>query len=104
MSIKNVTVVGAGTMGNGIAHTFAQSGYDVKLVDVNDAALAKGMETISSNLQRQVKKGTISEAEATAIKARISPSTDLAGSAKSADFIVEAATERFDLKRKIFET
>jgi 3-hydroxybutyryl-CoA dehydrogenase len=104
MSIKHVTVIGAGTMGNGIAHTFAQSGFDVKLVDINDLALAKGIETIASNLQRQVKKGIISEGDALAIKSKISTSTDLADSAKSADFIVEATTERFDLKRKIFET
>ncbi len=104
MSIKNITVIGAGTMGNGIAHVFAQSGYDVTLVDVAQAALDKAIATITSNLARQVKKGTLTEADQAATLARIQTQTDLATSVKSADFVIEAATERFDLKKVIFAT
>ena len=104
MSIKNITVVGAGTMGNGIAHVFAQSGYHVTIVDVNEQALSKAIETIGANLARQVKKGTLTEADSAATLARISKETDLATAARTADFIVEAATERFDLKKHIFKT
>ena len=104
MAIKNITVIGAGTMGNGIAHVFAQSGYDVTLVDVAQAALDKAITTITSNLARQVKKGTITEADQTATLDRIKTETDLATSVKSADFVIEAATERFDLKKTIFAT
>jgi 3-hydroxybutyryl-CoA dehydrogenase len=95
-NIKNVTVIGAGTMGNGIVHVFAQSGYSVTMVDINDAALERGLSTIKSNLARQVKKGTMTEQDAA--------STSIADAAKTADFIVEAATERFDLKKQIFAT
>ncbi len=102
--IKNILVIGAGTMGNGIAHVSAQSGYNVTLVDVNENALAKALTTIRSNLDRQVKKGTLTDAEAAATIGRIQTSTDLAGSAKNTDFIIEAATERFELKKQIFET
>jgi 3-hydroxybutyryl-CoA dehydrogenase len=104
MSIKNITVVGAGTMGNGIAHVFAQSGYDVTLVDVAQAALDRAVVTITSNLGRQVKKGTISEDNQKATLGRIRTETDLATSVKGADFVIEAATERFDLKKEIFRT
>src|ERR1700680_3910071 len=104
MQIKNITVIGAGTMGNGIAHVFAQGGYSVTIVDVNDQALSKGIETITNNLARQVKKGTLTEADSQATLARISKQTDLATAAKTADLIIEAATERFDLKKQIFQT
>lgn len=104
MAISNVTVIGAGTMGNGIAHVFAQSGYNVTLVDVGKEALDKALATISGNLGRQVKKGTLTEAEQSATLSRIKTDTSLANSVKSADFVVEAATERYELKREIFQT
>jgi len=104
MSIKKITVVGAGTMGNGIAHVFAQSGYEVTLVDVNEQALQKGIDTIAANLARQVKKGTLSAPDSSVILGRVTKETDLATAAKSADFIIEAATERFELKKQIFKT
>src|SRR5207302_1190556 len=98
------TVIGAGTMGNGIAHTFAQSGYTVTLVDVGQEMLDRGIATITNNLARQVKKGTLTEDEQKATLGRIKTAVDLGASARSADFIIEAATERYDLKKKIFET
>ncbi len=104
MTIKNVTVIGAGTMGNGIAHIFAQSGYDVTLVDVNKEALDKAVATITNNLARQVKKGTITEDNQKSTLSRIKTQTDLAASVGKADFVVEAATERYDLKKQIFQT
>jgi 3-hydroxybutyryl-CoA dehydrogenase len=103
-NIKNVTVIGAGTMGNGIVHVFTQSGYSVTMVDINDAALERGLSMITSNLARQVKKGTITEQDAAVVLGRITTSTSIADAAKTADFIVEAATERFDLKKQIFAT
>lgn len=103
MAIQNVMVVGAGTMGNGIAHVFAQSGFSVTLVDIKDDFLKRAVDTISSNLARQVKKGTLTEDDSTATLARIITSTDLEGSAKNADFIIEAATENFSLKKEIFK-
>ncbi len=104
MTIKNVTVIGAGTMGNGIAHIFAQSGYDVTLVDVSAEALSKAVATITSNLARQVKKGTITEDDQKTTLARIKTDTNLAASVQKADFVVEAATEKYDLKKQIFQT
>jgi 3-hydroxybutyryl-CoA dehydrogenase len=104
MAIKNVTVIGAGTMGNGIAHTFAQSGYNVTLVDVAQEMLDKAIGTITNNLARQVKKGTITEDDQKTTLGRIKTGVDLAASVKNADFAIEAATERYDLKKKIFET
>ncbi len=104
MTIKNVTVIGAGTMGNGIAHIFAQSGYNVTLVDVNQEALDRAVATITNNLARQVKKATITEADQTATLSRIKTQTELANSVKNADFVVEAATEKYDLKKQIFQT
>lgn len=104
MGIQNVTVIGAGTMGNGIAHIFSQSGFDVTLVDVSQAALDKALATIGKNLDRQVKKGTLSEEDSKATLGRISHNTDLATAAKTADFIIEAATENYELKTKIFQT
>ncbi len=104
MSIKAVMVVGAGTMGNGIAHVFAQSGFSVTLVDIKEEFVKRALDTISSNLARQVKKGSLSEDDSKATLGRITTSTDLAGSAAVADFIIEAATENFDLKKQIFKT
>jgi 3-hydroxybutyryl-CoA dehydrogenase len=100
--MKNITVIGSGTMGNGIAHVFAQTGYAVTLVDINNEALARGIATITKNLDRQVAKGTLTEADKTATLARISPVTDLAAGVANAHLVVEAATENVDLKLKIF--
>ena len=103
MNIKNVTVIGAGTMGNGIAHIFAQSGFLVNLVDVNAAQLEKAIQTISKNIDRQISKGTITEEQKKNTIANISTVTDVAGGVKEADLIVEAATENIELKLKIFK-
>jgi 3-hydroxybutyryl-CoA dehydrogenase len=100
--MKNITVIGSGTMGNGIAHVFAQFGYNVTLVDIAQAALDKGLATIGKNLDRQVAKGSLTEADKAATLARINPVTDLAAGVKNADLVVEAATENVDLKLKIF--
>ncbi len=100
--MNNITVIGSGTMGNGIAHVFAQFGYQVTLVDIAQAALEKALLTIAGNLDRQVKKGTLTEDEKTATLARIQPVTDLATGVANADLVVEAATENVGLKLKIF--
>lgn len=100
--MKNITVIGSGTMGNGIAHVFAQFGYNVTLVDISKEALDRGIKTITKNLDRQVAKGSLTEADKSATLSRISPSTDLAAGVKNADLVVEAATENVDLKLKIF--
>ncbi|WP_068597095.1 3-hydroxyacyl-CoA dehydrogenase family protein [Vaginella massiliensis] len=101
--MKNITVIGAGTMGNGIAHVFAQSGFTVNLVDISEEALGKGLKTISTNLDRMLTKGTITEGDKKATLANITSFTDTAEAAKNADLIVEAATENMDLKLKIFK-
>jgi 3-hydroxybutyryl-CoA dehydrogenase len=101
--MKNVAVIGAGTMGNGIAHTFAQCGFKVQLIDVSEIALKKGMETISRNLDRMVSKEKISEADKTETLANIKTFTDLAEGVEYASLVVEAATENLDLKLKIFK-
>lgn len=100
--MKNITVIGSGTMGNGIAHVFAQFGFDVTLVDISKEALAKGIQTISKNLDRQVTKGAITADNKSATLARINSITDLALGVKNAELVVEAATENVDLKLKIF--
>ncbi|HTF05552.1 MAG TPA: 3-hydroxyacyl-CoA dehydrogenase NAD-binding domain-containing protein, partial [Bacteroidia bacterium] len=91
--MKNITVIGSGTMGNGIAHVFAQCGYNVTLVDISKEALDRGIATITKNLDRQVTKGTLTEADKTATLARIAPVTELSAGVSSADLVVEAATE-----------
>ena len=101
--MKNIAVIGSGTMGNGIAHTFAQFGYQVNLIDINAAALEKAMGTIGKNLDRQVAKGTITEADKNNTLANITSITDLQSGVANADLIVEAATENTDLKLKIFK-
>jgi len=100
--MKHITVIGSGTMGNGIAHVFAQHGFQVTLVDIAQAALDKAMATISGNLDRQIKKGTLSEQQKTATIALIRPETDLKTGVSHADLVVEAATENAGLKLKIF--
>ncbi len=101
--MKKITVIGAGTMGNGIAHTFAQKGFDVTLVDVSESALERGMNTIATNLDRMVAKGSISETDKSETLSHLQPSTDLKAAAETSDLIVEAATENLDLKLKIFK-
>ena len=104
MSINHVMVIGAGTMGNGIAHLFAQSGHPVTIVDVDDAHVVKAIETISANMDRQVKKGTLTKKEKEDAIARISRSTDLKASAPEADLGIEAASENIGVKAEIFRT
>ena len=101
--MKRVAVVGAGTMGNGIAHVFAQQGASVTLIDVRPEALDKGLATIRGNLDRQVKKGTIAADAPAEILGRITPSPAL-DAAAGAELVVEAATENPELKFSIFET
>ena len=96
-----IAVVGAGQMGNGIAHVFAQSGFDVVMVDVAESALTKGRETIAKNLDRQVKKGTLSDADKAGVLGRLTTSTSMDAIAGAA-LVVEAATENRDLKFRIF--
>lgn len=100
---RNIVVIGAGTMGNGIAHTFAQTGFKVSLVDVKQENLDKALNTITKNLDRIVAKGNLTEAEKSATLNNISTFTQLSDCAKNADLIVEAATENLDLKLKIFQ-
>ncbi len=100
--MKQIVVIGAGQMGNGIAHVFAQSGFSTALVDIRQESLDKAMATISKNLDRQVSKGSITEATKTETLQRLSTSTDMAASCATADLVVEAATENIDLKLKIF--
>ena len=100
--MKNIVVIGAGTMGNGIAHTFAQTGFNVNLVDVSTEALEKGLKTITTNLDRIVAKGNLKEEQKNETLNNISTFTQLEDAAKNADLIVEAATENIDLKLKIF--
>jgi 3-hydroxybutyryl-CoA dehydrogenase len=100
--IKRVAVVGAGTMGNGIVHVFAQAGYDVTMVDVRAEALEGALKTIGGNMDRQIRKGTLAEADRDAALGRIRTSTDVAAVA-DADLVVEAATENRELKFRIFE-
>ncbi|NDD35455.1 MAG: 3-hydroxybutyryl-CoA dehydrogenase, partial [Flavobacteriia bacterium] len=100
--MKNCTVLGAGTMGNGIAHVFATSGYSVTLFDIAQPALDKALGTIQKNLDRQVAKELLTSTEAEAALGRITTSLDLASAVSQADIVVEAATEREDLKLQIF--
>lgn len=101
--MKNVAVIGAGTMGNGIAHTFAQSGFKVQLIDISEASLKRGMETISKNLDRMVQKEKISEADKQETLNNISTFTNLTEGVEYASLVVEAATENVDLKLNIFK-
>lgn len=101
--IKKVAVIGAGTMGNGIAHVFAQFGYETALIDVSQEAIDKGMGTIEKNLDRMIKKEKISQDDKTATFNRLNTFTSTEEGVKEADLIVEAATENEALKFKIFE-
>ena len=99
-SIRTVAVLGAGTMGNGIAHVFARAGYEVILRDVEERFLQRGMETIGKNLDREAKKGKLTEAEKPAVLARLKPVTDM-GAIAAADFVVEAVPEKIEIKRAV---
>lgn len=101
--MKNIAVIGAGTMGNGIAHTFAQSGFKVQLVDVSQESLDRGMTTISKNLDRMVVKERITAIEKQEVLDNITTFTNLEEGVEYASLVVEAATENVDLKLKIFE-
>ena len=98
--IKTIAVLGAGTMGNGIAHVFARSGYKVILRDVERRFLDRGMETIGKNVDREIKKGKISQAEKGTVLSRLQPVTDMAAIA-AADFVVEAVPEKIEIKRAV---
>jgi 3-hydroxybutyryl-CoA dehydrogenase len=101
--MKNIAVIGAGTMGNGIAHTFAQSGYQVQLIDINSDAVEKGMTTIIKNLDRMLSKGLITQNQKAETLANITTQVDLKKGVEKADLVIEAATENSDLKLKIFK-
>ncbi|MEZ5028102.1 MAG: 3-hydroxyacyl-CoA dehydrogenase NAD-binding domain-containing protein [Ferruginibacter sp.] len=101
--MKNISVIGAGTMGNGIAHVFAQNGFTVNLVDVNPSQLQRAMDTINKNLDRQLLKGTITEEQKKATLANITVTSIIAEGVKNAELVVEAASENVDLKLSIFE-
>ena len=101
--MKQIAVIGAGTMGNGIAHTFAQSGFTVKLIDISEKSLEKGMATIANNLNRMVSKGTISEDDKHKTISNIVTYTDIKDGVVGCDLVVEAATENVALKMNIFK-
>lgn len=101
--IKTVTVIGSGTMGNGICHVFAQHGFKVHMMDINQNALDKAMVTIGKNMDRQVSKNAITEEAKTKALSNLSTFTDMAEALSGADLVVEAATENIDLKVKIFQ-
>ncbi len=100
--MKNITVIGAGTMGNGIAHVFAMKGFNVNLADVSQAALDKGLSTIAKNLDRMVAKNTITEEDKATTLSLIKSHTSIDSAIADSELIVEAATENVDLKLKIF--
>jgi 3-hydroxybutyryl-CoA dehydrogenase len=101
--MRNITVIGSGTMGNGIAHTFAQHGFEVALVDISQEALNRALLTITGNLDRQIKKGAIDENLKTVTLSNIKAFTDLKTAAINADLVVEAATENRDIKLNLFK-
>jgi len=101
--MKHVAVIGAGTMGNGIAHVFAQFGHQVNIIDISQPALDKAIATISKNLERQVSKGALTEAEKEATLANLTTHTDMKSGVEGVSLVVEAATENVDLKLKIFK-
>ncbi|HMT36946.1 MAG TPA: 3-hydroxyacyl-CoA dehydrogenase NAD-binding domain-containing protein, partial [Chitinophagaceae bacterium] len=99
-NIKNVTVIGAGTMGNGICHVFAQCGYKVSMMDVSQDAMNRALATIAKNFDRQIAKQSITEADKEKAMANIATYTSMAESMSTADLVIEAATENIDLKIK----
>lgn len=102
MTIKKVAVIGGGTMGNGITHVVAMSGFDVTLIDINESVLERALATITKNLDRMVSKEKISASDKDATLGRISTSTSVENSVGDVDLVIEAVNENFDLKRKIF--
>lgn len=100
---QNISVIGAGTMGNGIAHVFAQNGFTVSLIDVNAAQLEKALATIAKNLDRQIAKAIITEEDKKKTLSNLTTFTEIPAGIKNADLVVEAATENVDLKLKIFK-
>jgi 3-hydroxybutyryl-CoA dehydrogenase len=102
-AIKTVTVIGSGTMGNGICHVFAQNGFNVHMMDINQAAMDKAMATIGKNMDRQVAKGSLTEDAKNKAMGLISTYTSLEDAVKDCDLVVEAATENIDLKLNIFK-
>ncbi|MFM7023751.1 MAG: 3-hydroxyacyl-CoA dehydrogenase family protein [Flavobacteriales bacterium] len=101
--MKNITIIGSGTMGNGIAHSFAQYGYRVSLMDVSEQALQKAIATIDKNLDKQIKKGVINEQQKAENLKNITTYTNLKEAVASADLVVEAASENTDIKLRIFK-
>ena len=101
--MKNIAVIGAGTMGNGIAHVFAQNGFSVTLIDVNAVQLEKAVATIEKNLERQVSKGALTAEQKQAALANVSIQTDIPTGVAAADLVIEAATENAEIKLKIFQ-
>lgn len=101
--MNNISIIGSGTMGNGIAHVFAQYGYKVSLVDISQPALDKAMATISRNMDRQVSKGILSEEDKSNAMGKIKTFTDLEKGVHQADLVVEAATENLDIKLDLFK-
>jgi len=102
--MKNISVIGSGTMGNGIAHVFALKNYSVSLIDINEKALEKALATISKNLDRQVQKEQITESEKQNTLNNIRTFTSIEEGVKNADLVVEAASENIDIKLNIFRT
>ncbi|MBR9853577.1 MAG: 3-hydroxybutyryl-CoA dehydrogenase [Algicola sp.] len=100
--MEKIAVIGAGTMGNGIAHVFAQNGYNVNLVDISQASLDKGIATITKNLDRMIAKEVVDEAKKEATLANITTYTNVKGGVTDTDLVVEAATENLNIKLKIF--
>ena len=101
--MKNITVIGAGTMGNGIAHVFAQSGFNVQLFDISEDALQRALATIGKNMDRQIAKELLSEADKAAALDRLNTGTNLAAAVAAADLVVEAATENTTIKFQLFK-
>jgi 3-hydroxybutyryl-CoA dehydrogenase len=101
--IQKVSVIGAGTMGNGIAHVFAQNDFIVNLIDINKVQLDKAIQTITKNFDRQIAKGTITEEQKEKALANVTTRTDIAEAVENADIVVEAATENTELKLNIFK-
>lgn len=101
MAINKVSVIGSGTMGNGIAHVFALNGYRVVLIDIKDEFIQRGLDTIKKNLERQLKKETITQEQMDSTMGNITATTSL-DDARDSDLVVEAATENYDIKKDIF--
>jgi 3-hydroxybutyryl-CoA dehydrogenase len=101
--MKNISVIGCGTMGNGIAHVFAMNGFNVKLIDINEGALQKALQKISSNLDRQVSKGVLTEEQKASTLANIVSTTELKSGVAEADLVIEAATENVNIKLQLFK-